>query len=238
MSAELIGMIEPLFSIIIVHSQADSEAASLKRSLDALDRQSYQNFEVLVYYEGSAPELLEEAVGLRQYPRISRYEWRDEADDDAVSLRERGMSQARGEYIIHLMPEDLLYDFALERIVSVMRTPRRNLAVDPRSGQILEGFPELAVDMNRNDILIMAIVRVGVECDGTRYWMNRQGDRRSGMMLSGFPALPGLVEPMQFVVRRAIWEQYGGWKSDTAIFARMVQEHRARCVPAVLGEHW
>ena len=228
-------MESPLFSVIIPHYEGSISLEFLQRALDSLHRQSFQNFEILLYHDGPKRIPFAQELDLSRYPKISHLEVTSQRyNDSGHSLRDLGIRRARGEYIIHLNADNLLYDFALERIVTTMQTPRSNLR-DNSTGQI--------VDTNTNDIVIFPVLMIGVEGDGMRIWQNSRNDPRNAMILSGYPCVPGSIDCMQLVMRRSLWLAYGGWydkstNSDGMMYQRFVHERRARYVPAVLGEHW
>lgn len=228
-------MANPLFSIIIPHYEGSVTLALLQRALDSLHRQTCQDFEVLLYHDGPKRTPFEAELDLSRYPKISYLEATPQRyNDSGHSLRDLGIHRARGEYIIHMNADNLLYDFALERIVTTMQTPRANL-IDRNTGQV--------TDTNKNDIVIFPVLMIGVEGDGTKIWQNSRNDPRSAMVLTGHPCVPGFIDCMQLVMRRSLWLHYGGWydkstNSDGPMYQRFVQAHRARYVPAILGEHW
>jgi glycosyltransferase involved in cell wall biosynthesis len=225
----------PMFSIVIPHYDRSIPQAFFQRTLDSLRRQTYQGFEILLYHDGPKRIPFEEEVDLTQYPQISHIEVTERRIGDwGHTLRDMGIRRARGEYIIHMNADNILYDFALQRLVEAMDTPRSNI-VDPASGQV--------IDTNRNDILIFAILMIGNESDGIRHWTDTRNDTRHGMILSGYPVVQNNIDCMQLVMRRRLWLDYGGWYNrasdgDGYMYPRFVAEHRARYIAAVLGEHW
>jgi glycosyltransferase involved in cell wall biosynthesis len=226
----------PLFSLVIAYNEADAGAALLPRAIDSLRRQSCQDFELLLLHDG--PRTVPFVCDLVQ---LACHE--TGADRRGIgALRQAALSKAQGEFVVQMQPEDLLYDFALEQIVRSMRTPRRRIRIDEASGSFLETLPETEGG-DESDIIIYPVIRVGVECDGVNFWMNSKNDRRFGMLVTGRPAIPQLLECMQVAIRRTLWARYGGWYDPSpdgfgTMYARLIGENRARCVPAVLGEHW
>ena len=226
----------PLFSIIIAFRPGEDGAQFLPRALDSLWRQSCQNFEIVLCHAGPLPPEFDPPSHLR----LARCTLAAAADDE-VALRQAGLARAVGEYVINLKSEDVLYDFALERIVRMLETPRRRIEME-ESGRFRRAADELAPG-DEADILIFAILNIGVECDGEHIWTNARYDRRHAMLLSGRPAMDELLECMQVVVRRSMWLAQGGW-SDPApnghalMHCRLIDDSWARCIPAVLGEHW
>jgi len=227
----------PLFSIIIAYRAGEDGAQFLPRALDCLLRQSCQDFEIVLCHADPLPPEVDPA----RYPRLLLCPLEPGADSEAA-MRQTGLIRATGEFVIHMKPEDLLYDFALERIVRSRATPRSRILIEPKTGMFLGTTAELASG-EEADVLIFSVLRIGVECDGTHFWMNARYDRRHAMLLTGRPALPQLMECMQVAVRRSLWLAQGGWydpspEGHAAMHCRFIGENWARCVPAVLGEHW
>jgi len=228
-------MNKPLFSVVIPHYEGSISLDFLRRALDSLHRQSFQNFEILLYHDGPKLVPFAEELDLARYTRISHLEETVQRyNDSGHSLRDLGIRRAQGEYIIHMNADNLFYDFALERIVKTVQTTRSNLR-DNQTGQV--------IDTNKNDIVIFPVLMIGVECDGLRIWQNSRNDSNYATILTGYPCVAGYIDCMQLVMRRSLWLHYGGWydkstNSDGVMYPRFVQAHRARYVPTVLGEHW
>jgi hypothetical protein len=226
----------PLFSVAIAYHEADEGAAFLPRAVDSLRRQSCQDFELLLLHDG--PRTVPFACDLSQLACDETGAVRS----GAAALRQAALAKAQGEFVVHMQAEDLFYDYALEQIIRSMRTPRRRIRIDDASGSFLETLPEIEGG-DESDIFVFPVIRVGVECDGVNFWMNGRNDRRFGMLVTGRPAIPQLMECMQVAIRRSLWAKYGGWYDPSpdgfgAMYARMIGENRTRCVPSVLGEHW
>jgi len=226
---------QPKFSVIIPHYDGSIQSEYLRRALDSLRRQTYQSFEILLYHDGPKRIPFAEEFTLSHYPQITHLEeTATRYNNYGHSLRDLGIRRARGEYILHMNADNILYDFALEKIVEAASQPRLNI-VDPATNQVL--------DTNGNDILIFAILMVGSESDGIRHWNDTRDDPRHGMILTGYPAVQNNIDCMQLVMRRDLWLRYGGWydltsDGDGFMYPRFVSENRARYIPAVLGEHW
>jgi len=225
----------PMFSVVIPHYDGSIDSAFLRRTLDSLRRQTYQSFEILLYHDGPKRIPFAEEFDLSQYPQITHIEVTEQRHNNwGHSQRDMGIRQARGEYILHMNADNILYDFALEKMVETIATPRSNI-LDPASGR--------AIDTNHNDILIFAILMIGNESDGIRHWTDTRNDTRHGMILTGYPTIQNNIDCMQLVMRRRVWLDYGGWydtrsDGDGYMYPRFVAERGARYIPAVLGEHW
>lgn len=226
----------PMFSVVMPYYEGSVPAAYLLRALESLAAQSLRSFEVLLYHDGPMQQPFESLFDRSRYPFIHRMVATPRRHNDyGHSLRDLGIREARGEYIVHLSADNLLYPHALARIAAEMQVSRHH--------RPQQADPQHRIDPNRNDIVVFAILLIGAQCDGLWQWQESRNDPRHAMLLSGYPAKPGLIDCMQRVMRRSLWLSYGGWyerspNSDGVLYARFLAERRARYVPAVLGEHW
>ncbi|MCQ4164354.1 glycosyltransferase family 2 protein [Tahibacter harae] len=222
-------MSSPRFSIIVPHYDGSISDAVLLRGLDCLAQQRFGDFEVLLYHDGPLSRPLPDlsALGLEQRLRIEIAGQRH--NDWGHSLRHRGIAEARGEYIVHFNPDNLLYPEALEVLDHWSRQP-----VTPAPA------PEL---LENPDILIFAVLMRGMHFSGRGSIYRDPARPQHGLIYAGFPTVPGLIDCLQLVARATVWREIGGWydrsaASDGQIYSRLVRERGARYVPAVLGEHW
>jgi len=219
----------PRFSVIVPHYDGSISEALLLRGLGCLAKQTFADFELLLYHDGPLTRPLPDltAVGLGARVRISISERRH--NDWGHSLRDRGIREASGDYIVHFNPDNILYENALEVLDRYSRAP-----VPPVTA------PELA---ENPAILIYAIAMRGMNFNGRWPIWRNPADPARALIYTGIPPVPGLIDCMQLVATRTVWEQVGGWydrseMSDGTIYSRLVRERGARYVPAVLGEHW
>src|SRR5205823_9281012 len=99
----------PTFSIIVPHYQGAVSHLTFCRGIQCLLSQSYKDFEVLCYHDGPLlePNL---AFPVPVVPTEVRH------NDWGHSLRQLGIQQAKGRYIVHFNPDNILYPFALHKI--------------------------------------------------------------------------------------------------------------------------
>ena len=220
----------PLFSVIVPHFEGSVTTAELRRALESLNAQTCRDFEILLYHNGPKSLPFAEELDLAAYPNLARVEVTAAHDGQwGHSLRDRGIREARGRYIVHLSADNLLYPQALESIRRTLAVPRR-----PRPG---------APPGSDDAIVIFALLMIGLQCDGRRIWYETRNSREHAMILSGYPPRLGLIDCMQLVMRRDLWLGYGGWydrseQGDGRMYERFAAEHPVRYVPEVLGEHW
>jgi glycosyl transferase family 2 len=217
----------PRFSIVVPHYDGSVPDASLMRGLGSLARQTLRSFEVLLLHDGPLSRPLPDLANLN-LPGLHFHATAQRHDDWGHSLRDAGMREATGDYIVHFNPDNVLYPNALEVLDTASRRP-----VPPAPE------PEL---MENPDILIFSVLMRGMNYNGRGpIWRSR--DPNQALIYTGFPPSHGLIDCMQLVATRRVWREIGGWydkseASDAAIYSRLVAERGARYVMALLGEHW
>lgn len=217
----------PKFTIIIPHYDGAVGDDFLLRCFDCLRQQTLQDFEVLLFHDGPLsrplPELPKVGVAVQLLVAEQR------ANDWGHSLRRKGIEIARGDYIVHLNPDNVLYPNALATLAEAIQRP-------------LEPSPSEALAENPR-ILVFAILMIGRVYSGRGgAWRDRRANH-CAMILTGIPPVRTMIDCMQVVAHRDIWQAVGGWydlrpESDGLIYEKMIAEHGARYVPAILGEHW
>src|SRR5688572_21127657 len=102
----------PRFSIVIPHYDGAISDELLLRGLASLASQSFTNFEVLLFHDGPLARPLPD---LTQFPLRFRIGTTPQRFNDwGHSLRNLGIHHARGDYIVHFNPDNVLYPHALE----------------------------------------------------------------------------------------------------------------------------
>lgn len=216
----------PRYSVIVPHYDLTISDEHLLRALDCLHTQTFRDFEVILLHDGPPSRPLPVSD---QYDLIGDVVITDRRHNDwGHTLRDLGMRRARGDYILHLNPDNVLYPFALADIEEVLREP-----FDPK-------MPRKAI--NDGSIAVFPVLMRGMRCNGRVAWRDKEHTERF-LILSGWPALPGCIDCMQMVMLRSLWLSYGGWydksqDSDGKMYSRFIQEHGASYVGRILGEHW
>lgn len=217
----------PKFTIIIPHYDGAVSDEFLRRCFECLRQQTCQDFDVLLFHDGPLSRPLPELPKVGTAVQLLVADKR--ANDCGHSLRRKGIEIARGDYIVHLNPDNVLYPQALATLVEAMAWPLQ---------------PSPSADMFENPkILVFAILMRGRLIGGRGgFWRNKEATER-GSILTGIPPYAGFIDCMQLVAHRDIWQAVGGWydlrpESDGLIYENMIAEQGARYVPAVLGEHW
>jgi hypothetical protein len=63
------------------------------------------------------------------------------------------------------------------------------------------------------------------------------------LILPGWPPKPTMIDAMQLVTTREIWQRMGGWhdkseNSDGVLLTAITKRFGYLVIPEVLGEHW
>lgn len=214
----------PRFSIIIPHYDGSITDTVLKRGLECLQDQvtdylrPYRDFEVLLYHDG--PES-RDPIDLSVYSFPIFYKaTKKRYNNWGHSLRDLGIKEARGQYIVHYNPDNVLYDNALYEIEKK-----------------IDGECVLNTE---NNIIIFPIYLNGVVINGRL--VARTFNCKDKALFTGYPSIKYNIDCMQLVMRRDTWLSEGGWKdkseqSDGNMYPYFVAKYGARYIPEVLGEH-
>jgi hypothetical protein len=214
------------FSVVVPHFDGTITDDVLLRGLDCLHYQTLRDLEVILLHDGpiSRPLPIQTRHDLVSDVIITSERY----NDWGHSLRDLGIRQARGEYIVHFNADNILYPFALEEIALALRD------------QSEVGLPEVA----RSDgaIAVFPIVMRGMRTNGKVTWRDPNSSGYYTILI-GFPPLAGLIDCMQLVMRRELWLKYGGWydkdvNSDGSMYPQFIKQHGACYISRILGEHW
>jgi len=221
----------PRFSVIIPHYDGIISDEILLRGLSCLENQTYRDFEVLLYHDGPISRDLPDFSPLSYDLKFK--ETKERYNDWGHSLRDLGIEQAKGEYILHFNPDNILYTFALEKINNTIENmDGRYAAIKRDNGTVFSG----------NNIVIYPIYLIGIICNG--FGFNRTYNENHRFILKGYPPLKYYIDCMQLVMKTDLWRRVGGWydkseEGDGEMYQAFVKANNgARYVDDILGEHY
>lgn len=212
----------PRFSIVVVHYQGTVPHSVFCRGIESLRAQTFPDYEILAYHDGP---LLNPTVALPVPVRCTEVRY----NDWGHSLRDRGIREARGEYIVHFNADNVLYPSALEEINREIERPQRLLNGEP----IVE---------DTNEIIIFPIRMWGLMRPRDRV-IQYKGDPKFYLILTGIPPVVQNIDCMQFVMKRELWLREGGWAdkrelSDGFQYQKFARKYGYRAVGPILGDHF
>jgi hypothetical protein len=193
------------------------------RGINSLFAQTHQDFELLVYHDGP---LLDTSVAM-PVPIICTEQ---RHNDWGHSLRDYGIRQATGDYIVHFNPDNILYPNALAEITAAIERP--GWIIDPVTGRVAD----------TNNIIIFSILMRGMQRLG-HYLMRDRKRADIAVLMTGNPPVRCYVDVLQFVMRRDLWLAEGGWydkthDADGMMYPKFAQKYGYRAINDVLGEHY
>lgn len=209
------------FSVVVPHYQGVISHKRFFRGIRSLMEQTFKDFEVLCYHDGPFLD------GRLPMPcEVISTDIRH--DDYGHSLRDRGIREARGEYVVHFNPDNVLYKNALEEID---RVAGRSSIIFDESGKCLDPA----------DIIVFPVLMRGVQLAHGR--ICRFEDTELYTIFSGVPVKRYNIDAMQLVMKRELWLAEGGWADrshdgDGIMYERFAAKYGYRTVGPVLGEHW
>tara|TARA_R110002110_G_scaffold63297_2_gene176195 strand:- start:3116 stop:3715 length:600 start_codon:yes stop_codon:yes gene_type:complete len=196
----------PKFTIIVPHYQGVIPHETFLEGIESLQSQTFQDFEILCYHDGP---LLDTSV---KFPipikcTDKRY------NDWGHSLRDMGIQEAKGEYIIHLNPDNILYLNALEEL-----------------------------QKNNDPLQVFSVKMIGMEeSNGVRFYSTPR-DISKSVTITGNPAVYGNIDCMQLVMKTLLWRSEEGWKdkreqSDGIMYPYFANKYNVKYISKILGEH-
>ena len=115
---------KPIVSVIIPVYNVER---FLRRCLDSVLRQTFQNWHAICVNDGSTDNSLEI---LQEYAmRDARFEIINKKNSGSSEARNTGMKYARGEYILFLDSDDFIHDQTLEMMFGTIKQKRADMAL-------------------------------------------------------------------------------------------------------------
>lgn len=208
----------PKFSIIVPHYDGAINDTDFIRGMLSLKSQTFTDFEVLLYHDGPTSRPIPD-VGL---PNVTTVVTDKRYNDWGHSLRDMGIKAAKGDYIVHFNPDNILYHYALQHLYE-------------KSTEFIHFQPT-------NEILVFPIMMMGMQCNGKVVWREKENADSKAMIFTGYPTIKYNVDCMQVVIKRSVWLSHGGWfdkteQSDGNMYPAFVNKYGARYCTKILGEH-
>lgn len=222
------------FSIIVVDYDQSVDRQYMRRAIRSIIDQNIdpQEIEILLFHDGPKDKTYSEELNTEELSAITATTITEKRFNDwGHSLRDMGIKQAKGEYIVHLNADNILYPHSLERLCY-------------HADKDYPPFFDVEGNIkNKNDILIFCLAMKGVVfCNGG--FSRRPGEEDTySVILTGIPTKFRNIDCMQLVMKRHCWLQENGWhnrsrNSDGIMYPEFVKKYGARYIAEVLGEHW
>lgn len=223
-------MASPRFTIIGIYYQPVHPPEIFRRGVGSLLAQTFKDHELLIYHDGPLTAEVPDVGGHKVEVRCTE----KRHNDWGHTLRDGGIREAAGDYVLFFNLDNILYPNCLEVLDAESRRPPRLFSNHPQTGQ------KVAVDTD--NILIFPIVYHDMQ----RYmqaWLRLPKDSGCHMIFTGNPPIFGQIDCMQLVMKRQLWLSEGGWHdkseaSDGVMYPQLCAKYGYRGVGPVLGEHY
>lgn len=248
----------PMFSVVVTDYDASIPRDYFRRKMADLAAQSCNDFEVLVYHDGPKhTPYATELDGMQLHPATRFITTEARQNDWGHSNRDRGIHEAKGEWIIHTNADNVFYPDMIATLKAAATDGAPSFAVtkhrfpiiiksivkrvDRYFGTNLRRETVCAVD--NPDVLVYAIRMQGMVAGSGNGLRRTELAGQRNLIFGGVPVRRGHIDAMQFVMRRNLWIAEGGWSdkradSDGYLYERFARKYVVRAVPEVLGEHW
>lgn len=200
----------------MVHYQGATTHEEFCMAFETIADQTFQDFELLIYHNGPFLD-----GKLKEFPHPI-FCSETNTGDWGIDNRNRALQVAQGDYVLFTNSDNIHYPNMLEEIDKTIKEP------------------QLGRSDTDNVIIYPIILRDHINFFGSM--VRTPKDSGPHMILTGNPPGEGLIDGMQFVTKREILLQHGGWfkKSPTCDgwLAKFYAMHYGyRVVNKILGEH-
>lgn len=201
--------------------------------VESVLRRSFPSWELLLIHDGPRGRPLTDVD-----PRVRYIETESRVGDWGHSLRDMGIKNARGEYVLHCNADNVLLEHCLGVLFAYSLRRSRSLRVRVSDAETLDRTicP---------DVLVFAVRMMGVINPLPADLQIRQKGLECSqqLLLSGWPPRLMQIDAMQLVVKLSIWDSVGGWydkseASDGKIYQAICERFGYIVIPDILGEHW
>lgn len=210
------------FSIIIPWYQESVSDEDFALLLESLTQQECQDFEVLIYHDGELLRPVTDRIQTALYELCYNLTAEGERMNQwGHNNRNRGIKEARGEYIIHLNCDNVLYN-VLHLVDSIFKQQPAEICIMPIK---MNGIEVIKAPENPEIVYIRP-----------------SNNKEDSYYLKGIPKRDS-IDCMQLVMSRRLWLSYGGWydldnAGDSAMYERFCKENDyVRTEAFLIGEH-
>ncbi len=219
----------PRFSVIAVHYQPTQTDEIFRRGIGSVLSQTFTDFELLIYHDGPLARPVPEVGG--KVPEVRCTGQRH--NDWGHTLRDRGIRDATGDYLLFFNADNILYPQCLAELERESRRPYRHR----ENARILDTDHILIFPIVCNDAYLF------IAPDGRMALKPMGANSGEAFLMTGNPPLYGNIDCMQLVMKRSHWLAEGGWKdksanSDGVMYPKFCQKYGYRTLTRVLGEHY
>tara|TARA_R100000458_G_scaffold59951_1_gene73190 strand:- start:18153 stop:18761 length:609 start_codon:yes stop_codon:yes gene_type:complete len=200
------------FSIVMTHYQGSIKHEDFERCVDSLNNQTFKDFEILCFHDGP---LLDDSVELPCEVQFVE----ERINDWGHTLRNVGIQQSSGEYIIHTNSDNVFYPNALEEI-------------------------NKKIESTNSDIIIYFVKMMGLNKDWTKntiYYDNPR-DYSKWELLTGYPPVYGNIDCMQLVMKTELWKKETWYNTteqgDGIMYPKFCEKYNYKHIYKILGEHY
>ena len=220
-----------MFSVVMVDYDGTMDRKEFKAAVACFADQTDDDFELLIYHDGPKQvPYSEELKNAKRPKRLRCFETSERENNWGHSNRDRGIRTAKGDWIIHTNADNVFYGNAIASL-------KAKIADD--SSTMLNRREET----KRKDIVIFPIILRGATPVKGSFIRRPDMPGEFAMVLSGVPVSHKAIDAMQFVMRRELWLNEGGWSdlskdSDGFMYEKFARKYAMHQVLEVLGEHW
>lgn len=218
--------LNPKFSFIVPHYDEVITDEQFLEGMSSIAESTYKNYEVRIYHDGPMSRSLPD---LDQFGfEYSVKETKKRYNDWGHSLRDLGIREAEGDYIVHFNPDNILFPEALQGIVEILSFSK-STNIHEACNNVEKVF---GVFDNCYELIVCPIILEGVIRfpNGS---LTRTRVPEHKVILDGFPTIHHNVDCMQLVASKNAWLSIGGWhnKSETSD-GLLAQElhHKYKCL--------
>lgn len=223
-------MLKPKFSIIGTHYDKAISDEGMMQCLESVDNQTCQDFEILLYHDGPLSRPLPSFDHLKNKPVFKATKKR--YNDWGHSLRDLGIKEAQGEWIIHLSIDNTMFETALEDLVNSMKINEDFARESDYPPETKKSF----------DIIIAPIIMEGCIRRPVDLALTRTKNPEHKLIFEGIPPKVNNVDLFQFVAKRDLWVREGGWydkreTGDGYMIEELTQKYGCTYCNNIIGIH-